>query len=304
MTLDTLPVGPPVPAPVLSIVLGTLNERPNLSELVDRIRSVPLPPWEAIVVDDGSTDGTRSFLQGLAQRDARFRPIYHPSRRTTVPAQTQGVELARGRFVVVLDADLQHPPELIPRLIAALEAGARVAVASRYLPGGSPGPRSPARGLLSRGADAIVRLGLRDARSLTDPVSGFFAFQRALFRSPDRRVRGYKLLLQVLAMTDGGRVDEIPFRFEPRTAGASKVVSDLGFLRVFLTEVLRARQMGHAVRSTSPDPRHGLLDTVAVPQGARPVRSETAPSPEARSAPASSPEVDLRPFRPSADPRR
>ncbi|HTP55490.1 MAG TPA: glycosyltransferase [Thermoplasmata archaeon] len=227
----------------LSLVLSTLNERENLPELVDRLRRVPLPPWEALVVDDGSTDGTREFLDGLARTDVRFRPIYHDGRQTTVRAQCQGISAGRGESVVVMDADLQHPPELIPAMLAALAAGAGVVVASRYAPSGSPGPRSPLRGVLSRGAEAIARVALPDARRSTDPVSGFFAFRREVFRPLDAGVRGYKLLLFLLVMSRGQPVADVPFRFEPRTAGASKVVGGLGFVRYFLAELLRAKRL-------------------------------------------------------------
>ncbi|MGP8136211.1 MAG: glycosyltransferase [Thermoplasmata archaeon] len=234
--------------PGLSIVLVTYNERPNLPELVERLRAVSLPAWEAIVVDDGSTDGTREFVEEVAATDPRFRFFYHDGKQTTVRAQSQGILAARGRFVAVLDADLQHPPELLPGMISALERGSSLVVASRYLPGGSPGARTALRGFISRAADAIARAMLSEARRVTDPVSGFFAFRREVFLPLDPGFRGYKLLLFLLVITRGQPVSEVPFRFEPRTAGASKVVGGLGFVRVFLTEVLMAKRIEFALQ--------------------------------------------------------
>jgi len=227
----------------LSVVLSTLNERENLPELVDRLRRVSLPPWEALVVDDGSTDGTREYLETLARADPRFRPIFHDGRQTTLRAQCQGISAGRGEDVVVMDADLQHPPELLPAMLSALDGGAGVVVASRYVLAGSPGPRSPLRGVLSRGAEALARLALPDARRSTDPVSGFFAFRRSVFRALDPGVRGYKLLLFLLVMGRGRPVVDVPFRFEPRTSGASKVVGGFGFVRYFLAELLEAMRL-------------------------------------------------------------
>jgi dolichol-phosphate mannosyltransferase len=235
--------------PELSIVLATLNERSNLPELIDRLRKVPLPPWEAIVVDDGSTDGTREWVDALVRSDPRFRAIYHDGKQTTVRAQCQGIRSARGRIVVVMDADLQHPPELLRPMVDRLDAGASLVVASRYLPGGTPGARSALRGLLSRGAEAIARWMLSDARRVTDPVSGYFAFLRELYRPFDPGFGGYKLLLFVLVMAHGRPVAEVPFRFEPRTAGASKVTGGLAFVRVFLTEVIFAKRVERALRA-------------------------------------------------------
>jgi dolichol-phosphate mannosyltransferase len=237
--------GPPLR---LSIVLATYNERSNLPELIERLRGLSLPRYEVIVVDDGSTDGTRQFVDELVASDPRFRPLYHEGKQTTVRAQSQGIRAARGEFVVIMDADLQHPPELVPEMVRHLEQGSVLAVASRYVPGGSPGARSALRGLLSLGAEGIARAMLPDARHIADPVSGFFAFRREVFRPINPGFRGYKLLLFVLVMAHGQPVTEVPFRFVPRTAGASKVTGGLGFVRVFLTEVLMAKRVELALR--------------------------------------------------------
>ncbi|MGI0130932.1 MAG: glycosyltransferase, partial [Thermoplasmata archaeon] len=181
--------------PTVSLVLATLNERENLPELLDRILRQPLPPFEVIVVDDGSTDGSREILASLAQREPRLRPVFHEGKQTTLRAQGQGIESARGRLVIILDADLQHPPERIPPMVDALERGAGVVVASRYAPGGTPGPRTVTRIVLSRGAERVAKLLIPEARGVSDPVSGFFGFQREIFLRLNPLYRGYKLLL-------------------------------------------------------------------------------------------------------------
>jgi dolichol-phosphate mannosyltransferase len=235
--------------PTLSIVLATYNERPSLPELIERLGRLALPTWEVVIADDGSTDGTREFVDGIATQDPRFRPLYHDGKQTTVRAQCQAIGETRGTYVVVLDADLQHPPELIPEMVRRLEEGNAIVVASRYAPGGAPGARSALRGLLSRGAEAIARAILPDARRVTDPVSGYFAFRRDVYRPIDPGFRGYKLLLFLLVMARGRPLAEVPFRFEPRTAGASKVTGGLGFVRVFLTEVVFAKRVEIAMRT-------------------------------------------------------
>jgi dolichol-phosphate mannosyltransferase len=243
-------------APEVSIVLAVLNERPNLPEVFARLVAAAVPSWEVVVVDDGSTDGTREFVRSRAAGDPRFRLLEHDGRQTTVAAQAMGIAASRGSVVVVMDADLQHPPELIPGLVRAIDGGATLAIASRYAPGGTPGPRSLGRILLSRGAEWTAKLALRPARSVTDPVSGFFAFRRAAYRplSPDQR--GYKLLLFLLVMTEGSRPAEVPFRFEPRTEGRSKVTSATGFVRLFLREVRLARRLRRELRAGArPAPR-------------------------------------------------
>lgn len=246
------------PPPVVSIIWATVNERANLPELVGRLSALPLPPFEVVVVDDGSTDGTREYLTGLAASDPRFRPIFHEGKQTTLRAQCQGIAASSGGFLVVMDADLQHPPETIPALLRALEGGAALAVASRYADGGSPGPRSVVRALISRTAEGIAWLLLPEARRLSDPISGFFAFRREVFRPLDPTYRGYKLLLFLLVMNGVRPVGEIGFPFSPRGGGESKLTQGFGFIRVFLRELALARRFRRGLRraaaSRSPGP--------------------------------------------------
>ena len=228
---------------MVSVVLATLNERANLPELLDRIWKVPLPPIEVLVVDDGSTDGTREFLEQAAHLEPRLRLVWHDGKQTTLRAQCQGIALSKGRFVVVMDADLQHPPEVIPSMVQALTTGATLVVGSRYASGGSPGPRTLARVAISRGAEWTARLMIREARSVRDPVSGLFAFRREIFQELPAEWRGYKLLLFLLVMNRGHPVVEVGFRFVPRGSGASKVTQNAGFVRFFLTEVVLAMKL-------------------------------------------------------------
>jgi dolichol-phosphate mannosyltransferase len=184
-----------------SIVLATLNERSNLPEVLDRIRRQDLPAIEILVVDDGSVDGTREYVLGLSLADPRVRLLPHDGKQTTLRAQCQGIEAARGERIVVMDADLQHPPELLPKLLGALDSGAALAIASRYAAGGSAGPRTVYRWTMSHGAEWLTRLLLPSARGVRDPVSGFFAFRREIWRPLNPQYRGYKLGIFLLVMS-------------------------------------------------------------------------------------------------------
>jgi len=230
------------PSPELSIVLATINERENLPILLGRIWSAPLPALEVLVVDDGSTDGTREFLEEASRSERRLRLLWHEGNQTTVRAQCQGIATARGRFVVIMDADLQHPPEVLPSMVGALARGGALVVASRYAAGGSAGPRTWSRAVISRGAEWTAKLLLPESRAVSDPVSGFFAFRREVFRPLPSDWRGYKLLLFLLVMTRGLSVTEVGFRFEPRGSGASKLTENTRFIRFFLKEVVLARR--------------------------------------------------------------
>ena len=255
-----MPIAPVAPGPTRrpdaddpgslrsSVILATLNERSNLPVLVDRIRQLHLPRNEVLVVDDGSVDGTREYVESLTREDASIRLLLHEGKQTTLRAQCQGIESARGAFIVVMDADLQHPAEVLPQVLTSLEQGAALVVASRYAPGGSAGPRTMARWLLSRGAEWLTKFLLPSARGISDPVSGYFGFRREVWVPLNPLYRGYKLLLFLLVMVEGRPVREVGFRFTPRAVGASKVTGSSAFIRVFLTELILARRFRSRLR--------------------------------------------------------
>jgi dolichol-phosphate mannosyltransferase len=252
------PSAPSATVPVVSIILATFNERASLPGLLERIFALATAALEVIVIDDGSVDGTREFVTELAQREPRLRTIFHDGKQTTLRAQGQGIASAQGRFVIVMDADLQHPPETIPEMVRRLEQGASLAVASRYALGGSPGPRTLRRRFYSRGAEMIAKISLREARRISDPVSGYFGFRREVFVPLDPEIRGYKLLLFVLVMNAHRPVAEVGFRFEPRAHGQSKTTQGLGFIPLFLAETYRARRFGRSLRSGRSPPETPL----------------------------------------------
>ncbi len=279
--------GPSAPSSLtLSIVLSTYNERSNLPRLIDAIQTLPLPPHEIIVVDDGSTDGTREYLIALAQTDSSVRAVLHNGKQTLTPAQRQGIDAAHGDFVVVMDADLQHPPEVVPQLLAEMEDGKDLVVATRYGSGGSPGNRSSTRGIISRLAMFTAKGLVPGARRVTDPVSGFFGFRRAAFGRLNPRYRGYKLLLFVLEMCRHRPVSEVPYRFRERLHGRSKITQSWEFVRVFLVEAILARRDGPRLpTSSAPSARpRPYLDSggetslaARFPAAAHAVRSLTLP---------------------------
>jgi len=227
-----------------------LNERNNIAPLLERLFALTLPPLEIIVVDDGSVDGTREYLQAIMQHEPRVHLLFHEGRQTLTTAQLQGIRAASGEYVVIMDADLQHPPEIVPEILLDLYRGQTLAIASRYCEGGDVGDRSGYRAVLSRGADLIAKLALPEARGVTDPISGFFGFRRELAHSLNPATRGYKLLLFLLVLSRGKGVKETGYKFRPRTSGSSKITHDFGFLGAFLTELLVAKRLELWFRSS------------------------------------------------------
>ncbi len=217
----------------LAIVLPTLDERDNLAPLVDRLdNALGGILWEAIFVDDNSADGTAEEARKLAQADPRVRVIQRIGRRGLASAAIEGMCATAAPYAVVMDADHQHDPALIPAMLAAVVSGkCDVAVASRFVDGGS------AAGLANAQREKGSQLANQLARKLTgveltDPMSGYFLLPTATVRAlaPDLSAIGFKILLDILATSkEQLRVREFPLQFAVRRAGASKLDRAVAF---------------------------------------------------------------------------
>ncbi|AWK11152.1 dolichol-phosphate mannosyltransferase [Streptomyces spongiicola] len=223
----------------VTVVIPTFNESANIRELLHRLTdSVPARlPCEVVFVDD-SFDDTPAVIAEAAQ-DCPF-PVTVIHR--DVPdgglggAVVEGIKAAGSGWIVVMDADLQHPPSLIPELVATGEKeSADLVVASRYLPGGSrAGLAGGYRVAVSRGATWLAKgLFPRALRGISDPMSGFFAIRRSAVAAEALKPLGYKILLELAVRCRPGEAAEVPFAFQDRFAGESKSTAREGlrFLR-------------------------------------------------------------------------
>jgi glycosyltransferase involved in cell wall biosynthesis len=213
-------------APELSVVIPTYNERDSLAPLMAELRAALAGvDWEVLFVDD-STDGTDRLIADIAVTDSRVRVLHRAVNRGGLAgAVVDGLHVARGQYICVLDADLQHPPARIPDLLAtARENAADVVVASRYVPGGSAsGLDGPLRQFYSRGLKVISqRVFPRRLAGVTDPLGGYFLIRRSVVQGAELRPIGYKILLEILVRGQWGSAREVPYRFQPRCHGASK----------------------------------------------------------------------------------
>jgi dolichol-phosphate mannosyltransferase len=224
--------------PTLSVVIPTRNEREAVARLLDAMRAALAGvDYELVFVDD-STDGTDRLLAEAARADPRLTVHHREPGRGLASAVVEGLRRGRGDLLAVIDADLQHPPSLLPALVASLEATpADIAVASRYLPGaGRPG-LSAARRLISQVTRRLAQLLLRGARRATDPLSGFFALRRGVIEGITLRPIGFKILLEILVRGRYTRVAEVPYVFVERVGGRTKATLGQGtmFLRHIVT---------------------------------------------------------------------
>ncbi|MDD4322181.1 MAG: glycosyltransferase family 2 protein [Dehalococcoidales bacterium] len=207
----------------VTVVVPTYNESENISPLVGQIaKSISGYDYEILFVDDNSTDGTFEAIEAL-KGEYPVRAIVRRDEKGLASAVVKGFENARNDLIVVMDADLQHPPEIIPRLLDALEGGADLAVGSRYTPGGGCSEWSGLRKLISRGAIMLAGMALPKARKVKDPMSGFFALKRKVITGIRLDPIGYKILLEVLVLGKYNQVIEVPFQFQLREQGESKL---------------------------------------------------------------------------------
>jgi dolichol-phosphate mannosyltransferase len=229
--------------PVVSLVIPTRNEADNLQPLVERVSAALAGTRVEICFVDDSDDGTADLLLAMAKEQPAVRPARtEPTIRCLLrhgadrqgglsTAVVAGLRMARGRYVCVMDADLQHPPELVPVLLAEAERGADLVVASRYAKGGSrEGLASGTRRLVSHGATVVARLLFGEARQSSDPLSGFFLCRRALVDGIEFRPVGFKFLLELLVCLPELRVVDVPMTQAARAAGESKATSRQGLL--------------------------------------------------------------------------
>ena len=210
--------------PRLSIVVPTYNEAENLPHLLERIdHALGDVSYEVIVVDDDSPDGTWRVAESLSSRYP-VRVVRRRGQRGLGTAIVEGLRRAQGDYVAVIDADLQHPPELLPTMLrAAEEKGADIVVATRYAPGGGVEGWSRLRLLMSRAAGLLAHLLLPEARKTSDPMSGYWLVRRSLLEGMELRGESWKVLLEILVRAPGARVEEVPYVFQRRERGESKL---------------------------------------------------------------------------------
>ncbi|MDF2990757.1 MAG: glycosyltransferase [Microbacterium sp.] len=228
---------------ILSVIVPTFNEGPNVAELVRRTAAaLPGRAIEIIFVDD-STDDTPDVIRSVAANaPVPVRLIHRDEPLGGLGgAVVDGIRAAASDFCVVMDGDLQHPPEVIADLLARAEIGdADVVVASRYVDGGtSDGLANAVRTMVSRASTMLTKAMFpKKLHNCSDPMTGFFLIDRRSLDVDELRPRGFKILLEILARKQM-RVAEVPFDFAPRFAGESKASFSQGMR--FLTQLTMLR---------------------------------------------------------------
>lgn len=227
------------------VITPTYNERDNLPVFLAAVFAAA-PEVDALVVDDGSPDGTGDVADGLAATDPRVHVIHREGKLGLGTAYLRGFAwaLERGYDVVFeMDADLSHDPKYIPEFLRALEAGADIVIGSRNIPGGGVDGWGPGRHVISKGGSiysrVILGIGVRDL------TSGYKAFSRRALERIDLgsvRSNGYSFQIELTyrALLRGMRVTEVPILFVDRVQGRSKMSRKIFAEAVLMVWKLRA----------------------------------------------------------------
>jgi dolichol-phosphate mannosyltransferase len=178
--------------------------------------------WEILVVDDESSDGTPDIVKRFAESEPRVRLLVRAGQRGLAGAITYGWAHTNADLLGIIDADLQHPPELLPTLISKVADGCDIAIASRYVLCHSIEGWSPRRAAIFRISLLASKPVQKPALAVKDPMSGLFVLRRKCISGLDFQPTGFKLLLEILARGHVNSVTEVPFKFAPRWHGKSK----------------------------------------------------------------------------------
>jgi len=222
-------------APQLAVIVPSYNERDNVALLYDKVTAaLGATPFEFIVVDDNSPDGTSEVVRDMSRRHQNVRGIHRLGRRGLSSAVVEGILASAAPYFAVIDADLQHDETILPQMLEKAIAGDHIVVGTRYSGEGSVGDG------LSRTREAGSRFATRlsslvTGKSLSDPMSGFFLMRRSVFDeiAPSLSDDGFKILLDIIVSAGRSRarqgkelrIGEVPYTFRPRHAGESKMSS-------------------------------------------------------------------------------
>ena len=219
----------------ISIIIPTYNESENIIKILRTIGEI-LPKntqAQAIVVDDNSPDGTGKLVEDYLKNvkkiaDYTIEIIHRKAKEGLGSAILKGIQQAKGDTIVVMDSDFSHPPQIIPKLIESVKKYQYdIAVASRYIKGGEIKGWSLKRKIISKFATLIAKKGL--GIDTKDPMSGFFAFKRNILKGLNIDAIGYKILLEILVKTRNVSIKEIPYTFQDRELGSSKLSNKIIF---------------------------------------------------------------------------
>lgn len=233
----------------LSVLIPCYNEKDTILEVLRRVETVALPGWEkeVILVDDGSHDGTRELLRAYT---GPARILFQERNKGKAAAVRRAIQESRGDFLVIQDADLEWNPVDIPKLLAAIDRGARCVYGTRHYPGAS----RPKLSIAYLGVLLLTKLvNLLYGAQLTDVWNGYKLFARDLAKKNEFLGEGFtgELLFTTAVLRSGVEIVEIPVSYAPRTIEEGKKIRYRDGLKALLA-ILRDRVARGGIHTPPP----------------------------------------------------
>ena len=207
----------------LSVVVPTYNEKGNVENLVRQVDEALTGIDHEIVFVDDSTDETPEILERLSKENPNVSYEHRVGETGLATAVIRGFRIAKGDILACMDADLQHPPKILRPMYAAILSGADFCIPSRLIPGGDDGGLNFSRKFVSGTARWMGKILLPCLRKVSDPTSGLFMFRKECIENADLQPVGWKIMVEVLAMSEYSTIIEIPYAFQNRESGESKL---------------------------------------------------------------------------------
>lgn len=208
---------------MLSLVVPTYNEKDNVEKLVEEIGKVLKKEKYEIIFIDVSSDGTDKILDKIISKNKQVRYEHNLKLKGISKQVIRGFEISKGDILAVMDADLQHPPYLLEPMLKEME-NADIVIPSRFIKGGSDGGLNLYRKLVSFVARQIGKIYLPNLRKISDLSSGIFMFKKDILNEKIKlNPIGWKIMLEVLEKSNYKKIIEIPYKFQPRNSGSSKM---------------------------------------------------------------------------------
>ncbi|MCR5773770.1 MAG: polyprenol monophosphomannose synthase [Lachnospiraceae bacterium] len=231
----------------LSIVVPTFNEAGNVEKLAEKIDEALSGIEHNIWFIDDSNDETPEVLKRLCEKNPNCRYHHREGAAQTglATAVIEGFRMSDGAFLACMDADLQHPPEILRPMYAAMLSGADICIPSRLIRGGSDGGLDIVRKFVSGTARWMGKAALSSLRNISDPTSGLFMFRKDMLEGAELDPIGWKIMVEVLAMCRYSLVVEIPYEFHDRNSGESKISKKVTLQYIEQLASLRKRGLDH-----------------------------------------------------------
>ncbi len=208
----------------LSVIVPTFMEKDSIAELIPRLESsLKTLDFEVVIVDDASIDGTAEYAEDLNRSYSNIIVVRRGGKLGLSSAVLDGFKRSRAEVLAVMDADLQHPPELLPHMYAKIKEGYDLVVASRYVEGGRIQGWSLGRKVLSKGATMLAHLLLPETDKVSDIMSGFFMLKRDAINKVRLNPVGFKILLEIVVKGRYNSLAELPYTFTSRRSGKSNL---------------------------------------------------------------------------------